>query len=133
MSLKSAKGRNKTSEEVDAIGEGRVWTGTQAKANGLVDEFGGLEKAIEVAKQLANLPADKEVRRVVFPAPRPFFETWFGSSDDDSADAREQQTEAALAKNLPKETLRAIRYSQMFNRMSDGDAMLLMPFDLQIK
>jgi len=29
--------------------------------------------------------------------------------------------------------LKAIRYSQMFNRMSDGDAMLLMPFDLQIK
>jgi len=130
---KVAKGRNKTSDEVDAIGEGRVWTGTQAKSNGLIDEFGGLEKAIEVAKQLANLPEDREVRRVVFPAPRPFFETWFGSSDDDSADAQTQQAEAALAKNLPKETLKAIRYSQMFNRMSDGDAMLLMPFDLQIK
>ena len=130
---KVAKGRNKTSDEVDAIGEGRVWTGTQAKSNGLIDEFGGLEKAIEIAKQLANLPADKEVRRVVFPAPRPLFETWFGSGDDDSADAQTQQAEAALAKHLPKETLNAIRYSQMFNRMSDGDAMLLMPFDLQIK
>ena len=72
---KVAQGRNKSSEDVNAIGQGRVWTGTQAKANGLIDEFGGLEKAIEIAKQLANLPADKDVRRVVFPVPRPLFET----------------------------------------------------------
>jgi protease-4 len=129
---KVAKGRNKTSDEVDAIGEGRVWTGTQAKSNGLIDEFGGLEKAIDVAKQLANLPADKDVRRVVFPAPRPFFETWFGS-DDDSTDAKTQQAEAALVKALPEETRDALRYSQMFSRMSQGDVMLLMPFELKIK
>ena len=60
---KVAKGRDKTDEEVNTIGQGRVWTGTQAKANGLIDEFGGLEKAIEIAKQLANLAPDKDVRR----------------------------------------------------------------------
>ncbi|MEO7673919.1 MAG: signal peptide peptidase SppA, partial [Pyrinomonadaceae bacterium] len=54
---KVASGRGKTDEEVNTLGQGRVWTGTQAKANGLVDEFGGLEKAIDIAKQLANLPA----------------------------------------------------------------------------
>ncbi len=59
---KVAQGRNKTVEEVDAIGQGRVWTGFQAKERGLVDEFGGLEKAIDIAKQLANLPADKDVK-----------------------------------------------------------------------
>ncbi|MBK7932196.1 MAG: signal peptide peptidase SppA [Acidobacteria bacterium] len=71
---KVAKGRNKTTEEANTLGQGRVWTGTQAKANGLIDEFGGLEKAIDIAKQLAELPAEKDVRRVVFPEPRPFFE-----------------------------------------------------------
>src|SRR5213075_1301750 len=55
---KVAKGRGKTNEDVNTIAQGRVWTGTQAKANGLIDEFGGLEKAIDIAKQLANLPAD---------------------------------------------------------------------------
>jgi protease-4 len=128
---KVAKGRNKTNEEVDSIGEGRVWTGTQAKSNGLIDEFGGLEKAIEVAKQLANLPADKDVRRVIFPEPRPLFETWFGS--DDSADAKTEQAQAALASSMPEGVRNALKYSQMFNRMNQGDAMLLMPFELRIK
>jgi protease-4 len=128
---KVAKGRGKTNEEVDAIGEGHVWTGTQAKSNGLIDEFGGLEKAIDVAKQLADLPADKDVRRVVFPEPRPFFESYFGS--DDSNDAKTKQAEAALAASLPESARNAFRYSQLFDRMSQGDAILMMPFDLRIK
>ena len=47
---KVSKGRNKTTEEVNTLGQGRVWTGTQAKERGLIDEFGGLEKAISIAK-----------------------------------------------------------------------------------
>ncbi|MFN0138901.1 MAG: signal peptide peptidase SppA, partial [Pyrinomonadaceae bacterium] len=52
---KVSKGRGISAEQVNTIGQGRVWTGTQAKANGLIDEFGGLEKAISVAKELAGL------------------------------------------------------------------------------
>jgi protease-4 len=48
---KVAAGRKKSAEDVNTIGQGRVWTGTQAKENGLIDEFGGLEKAIDIAKQ----------------------------------------------------------------------------------
>src|SRR6267378_2604633 len=58
---KVAKGRNREKTYVDSIGQGRVWTGQQGKERGLVDEYGGLDKAIEVAKQLANLPADKGI------------------------------------------------------------------------
>src|SRR5215212_4150321 len=61
-------------EAVDAVAQGRVWTGAQAKERGLVDEFGGMEKAVEIAKQLAKIPADKGVRRVVYPAPRGFLQ-----------------------------------------------------------
>ena len=129
---KVAKGRNKTNEEVDTLGQGRVWTGTQAKANGLIDEFGGLEKAIDIAKQLANLPADKDVRRVVFPEPRPFLESYFGG-DDDSTDLKAEQTRAAIASSLPKEMRDAFKYSALFDRMSQGDAMLMMPFELKIE
>ncbi len=53
---KVAKGRGKNAEYIDSIGQGRVWTGRQGKDNGLVDEYGGLDKAIEIAKQLANIP-----------------------------------------------------------------------------
>jgi len=52
---KVADGRGMTKEEVDAIGQGRVWTGADAKEIGLVDEFGGLEKAIKIAKDMAKL------------------------------------------------------------------------------
>ena len=128
---KVAKGRNKTNEEANALGQGRVWTGTQAKANGLIDEFGGLEKAIDIAKELANLPADKDVRRVVFPAPRPFLEEYFGSEETQvSAD---QKAQAAIIESLPADIRRAFRYVGLFDRMKNGDTMLMMPFELNIR
>ena len=128
---KVAKGRNKTAEEVNAIGQGRVWTGTQAKANGLIDEFGGLEKAISVAKDLANLPADKEVKRVVFPEPRPFFETLFGN--DSSSETKEQQAQAALLESMPADVRKAFRFAALFDQMQRGQAILMMPYELEIK
>jgi protease-4 len=128
---KVAKGRKMTNEQVNTLGQGRVWTGTQAKQNGLIDEFGGLEKAIDVAKQLANLPADKDVRRVVFPAPRPFLETIFGS--ETSAEAKTLEAQKAVVEALPRDVRKALRYTELFERMQRGDAMMMMPFVLEIK
>lgn len=129
---KVAQGRNKNAEYIDSVGQGRVWTGAQGKERGLVDEFGGLERAIEVAKQLANIPADKGVQRVVLPYPRTLFQQLFsgGGDDDESTETREQ---AAILANMPEDVRRAFRYMALFDRMKDGDAMLLMPFDLRIK
>ncbi len=50
-----AEGRNHTKAEIDSIGQGRVWSGINAKKIGLVDEFGGLTAAIDEAKKQANL------------------------------------------------------------------------------
>ena len=50
-----ADGRKVSQDSIKAIGEGRVWTGEHAKKIGLVDELGGLSKAIEKAKQLAKI------------------------------------------------------------------------------
>lgn len=50
-----AKGRNMTFEKVDAVAQGRAWTGKEALENGLVDELGGLDDAINAAAQLAEL------------------------------------------------------------------------------
>lgn len=128
---KVAKGRNKTVEEANSLGQGRVWTGTQAKANGLIDEYGGLEKAIDIAKELANLPADKDVRRVVFPAPRPFLEEYFGG--EETQVTTDQKAQALLLESMPRDVRRAFRFSSMFDKMQRGEAMLMMPFDLSIK
>ena len=62
-----AKARNKTPEEVDAIAQGRVWTGAQAKERGLVDKLGGLDDAIAAAAALAKLDKDHPVRYIEQP------------------------------------------------------------------
>jgi protease-4 len=49
------EGRNMSTTAVDEIGQGRVWTGYDAKEIGLIDVFGGLEKAIEIAVGLAEI------------------------------------------------------------------------------
>lgn len=128
---KVAAGRNMNVEQANTLGQGRVWTGTQAKANGLVDELGGLEKAIEIAKQLANLPADKDVKRIVFPAPRPFLETVFGS--EESTVSAEQKAQRALAESLPADARKALRFAELMDRMKNGEGMMLLPFELEIR
>ncbi|MBO7434312.1 MAG: signal peptide peptidase SppA [Salinivirgaceae bacterium] len=50
-----SNGRNMSPESVDEIGQGRVWSGFDAKAIGLVDDFGGLTKAIETAADIAGV------------------------------------------------------------------------------
>jgi protease-4 len=50
-----SEGRKMTTEVVDNLGQGRVWSGAEGKANGLVDNLGGLKEAIQVAATLANL------------------------------------------------------------------------------
>ncbi|QNI05741.1 signal peptide peptidase SppA [Mycobacterium kubicae] len=62
-----AQGRNLSTEAVDAVARGRVWTGADAKERGLVDELGGLRTAVRRAKVLAGLDEDAEVRLVGYP------------------------------------------------------------------
>ena len=80
-----AEGRHMTVEAVDKIGKGRVWTGAQGKELGLVDELGDLDRAVEVAKQLAGVPADRRVRIVRFPEEKTFLQMWLERQKEDSA------------------------------------------------
>ncbi len=130
---KVAKGRGKTDEEVNSIGQGRVWTGTQGKQVGLVDEFGGLEKAIEIAKDLAHISAEKQVKRVTFPESQPFLNQYFGGDSNTFADVKNQEAQAALVKSLPEDARRALRFAELFDRMKRGEAMFMLPFELEIK
>jgi protease-4 len=81
---KAAQGRNTTPEKIDLIAQGRVWTGRQAKQIGLVDELGGLERAISIAKQRAKIPQESGVEIVTYPGKRSFYDVLrnpFGPSD----------------------------------------------------
>lgn len=64
-----ATGRNKTNEQIDAIGQGRVWTGKQALELGLVDKLGGLEDAIKIAAEKAEL---EDYKTAKYPATKDF-------------------------------------------------------------
>jgi protease-4 len=64
---KVARARKMSAEQVDAVARGRVWTGKQAKGIGLVDELGGLERAVALAKERAKIPASEQVDLVVYP------------------------------------------------------------------
>ena len=128
---KVAKGRNKDAQYIDSVGQGRVWTGGQAKDKGLVDEFGGLDKAIEVAKQLAKIPADKGVERVILPYPTTFLQELLSGGSENSNTQVEQQRAVYAA--LPEDARRTLRYMQLMDRMKNGETMLVMPFDIRVK
>ena len=98
--------------------------------NGLVDEFGGLDRAVEVAKDLAKIPKDKGVHRVILPYPRTFIQELLSGGDE--TETKVQQQQAVLAA-LPEDARRAVRYMALLDKMKSGDSMLLMPFDLRIK
>src|SRR5262245_38820433 len=80
---KTAQSRKTTPEQIDAVAQGRVWTGAQAREHGLVDMLGGLDTAVAIAKERAHIPANEDVELVEYPGRRSLFETLsdeFGSS-----------------------------------------------------
>jgi protease-4 len=76
---KVAESRKTTPEKIDAVAQGRVWTGRQARERGLVDALGGLDVAVRIAKERAHIPADEDVQLVAYPARRSLYETIAGS------------------------------------------------------
>ena len=65
-----AEGRKRKYDDVEPLAQGRVWTGAQAKQNGLVDEIGGIDRAIEMVKQKANIAASEKITLVAYPPRR---------------------------------------------------------------
>ncbi|MGH7863574.1 MAG: S49 family peptidase, partial [Candidatus Binataceae bacterium] len=71
FTAKVAAGRTLDAERAEAVAKGRVWSGASAKQRGLVDELGGLAKAVEIARLRAGIdPADRHELCPYPPAPR---------------------------------------------------------------
>jgi protease-4 len=97
-----ADGRKKPFDQIEPLAQGRVWVGAQAKENGLVDQLGGLDRAIEVLKQQAHMSASDRVTLVPYPGRRSVFDVLF-SRGDPAAEVR-IQVEKVLGK-LPLQVL----------------------------
>jgi protease-4 len=83
---KVADGRKLSKDKVLEIAKGRIWSGQDAKNLGLVDELGGYDTALKLAKRAAGVPADEEVRVVVYPRPKGFLESELGWRSPDNSE-----------------------------------------------
>jgi len=77
------------------IAQGRVWMGNQAKGNGLVDELGGLDRAVELIRKKAGIPASDAIGLEIYPPRRSVLELLFRQNDDSGVEA-EALTQATL-------------------------------------
>jgi protease-4 len=64
---KVSLGRKKQVDDIEPIAQGRVWSGLDGKQNGLVDVLGGLETAINIAKERAGIPKDHDITIIEMP------------------------------------------------------------------
>lgn len=83
-----AEFRGMTFEEAEKLAHGRVWTGRQAVANGLIDELGDLNRAIQMAKELAGLPLDENVTIAHYPVKEDLIDAILSGNFDLSAAVR---------------------------------------------
>ena len=119
---KVAESRKTTPEAIHAVAQGRVWTGRQALAHGLVDRLGGLDAAVALAKERAKIPADEDVQLVVYPERRSVFDALSeqfggtGSAGLWSMLAGTSERRAVAALSAP---------TRLFRR---GEPLALMPF-----
>ncbi len=120
-----AKSRDKTTEEVDAIAQGRVWSGKMAAEIGLVDELGGLRRALDVAKVRAGFEEDARVAIRIFPRKKSFFESFLTSFAND-ASARTRGLEALDPRRL-------LERSPLAMELMRPRTLALMPFGITIE
>ena len=114
-----AAGRNLDPERVDALGQGRVWTGAQAAEIGLVDELGGLREAVNRAKQMLDIDPAADVELIPHPPPRSL---------------REQISEAlkrVVVSELPLP--RSARRLEQWLALATGVPALVPPFVLDVR
>ncbi len=113
-----ADGRKTTKDKIEPLAQGRVWIGNDALRIHLVDELGGIDRAIEVLQHKAKLPIDREARLVVFPGRKSFWERLMGIGDTSTYSARTPEewlvrratTEAGLMPFLQGGMLRVMPY-----------------------
>jgi len=114
---KAAQGRRKRYEDVDALAQGRVWTGEEAQRHGLVDRLGGFALALDLAKEKAKIGKGEEVRLVVLPERKSLLEQILDRQDD------------GLQTTLPADVRALLRWQLT---VGDGQPLARLPFDLRV-
>jgi protease-4 len=109
-----------------------VWTGAQARVNGLVDELGGLDRAVELVKQRAKIAASEKITLVAYPPRRNVLEMLLNRETDLTSigsqilDSRMEARVRALFGGLPIHSL-------MHGALSQGGILPLMPYAVTVR
>ncbi len=119
---KVAQGRDLQLEDVYSLGRGRVWTGEQAKKRGLVDEWGGMDTALRMAKEEVGISAETEVELVFYPRSKRLLEAL--------RERLQGQTEVAII--LPQPLRKVLPSLSPFWAQTRGP-LLAMPILLEIQ
>ena len=118
---KAAEGRGMTQDAIKKIASGRVWTGTQAKENGLVDILGSYTDAIELAAEAGGVASDYRVR--YYPQPKTFLEQLTGGWEEE-----------VRTKSMKKEMGEAYLFYQQWEKVKRLEGVQArFPFELEIK
>ena len=122
-----AQGRKLSPEAVDAIGQGRVWSGTDAQRIGLVDEIGGLDAAVKYAAKRANM---KDYGTVDYPEYEADFNTFLQNMGN-SGVSMFQSRESLIKQEVGEENYRIIERLRRVSQIKGTQAM--MPFEINIR
>ena len=120
---KAAQGRHMDVSKVEALAQGRVYTGRQAKKLGLIDEVGTLKDAVAEAKKLAGLKADADVDLLVLPESKSFFEQFLGGDGPELDD---------FTAVLPG-PLKALGNAKAWKHLLGSKMLLWMPYHIELK
>ena len=124
---KAADSRGMSWEELDAVAGGRVWTGEQGLEVGLVDELGGLERAIEVAIEEAGISDDEVIGRVLLPKQLTLLEVLLeGMAGQQMQLSMEARDQAALEQLLGPQVTQALGWSQTLGQITQNGGLVAM-------
>ena len=124
---KVADGRKLPKEKVLEIAKGRIWSGQDAKNLGLVDELGGYDTALKLAKKAAGIPESDDVKIVVYPKPKTLLQTLIqrGGADNSDKEALGQTLAKILQDVQP--VARELNAVGIGTKEKDQDDVLRMP------
>lgn len=133
---KAATGRKQTYDKLHEVAQGRVWMGARAKEVGLVDELGGLDKAILETKTLIKLKPDDKIRLIAYPKEQTLVDllqkTFSSTSTVRSPDLGMSLFLDSLP--LPAATNGVIRQAFAIGKMFNQERVLtVMPFALKLR
>jgi protease-4 len=123
-----AEGRKRKVEEIATLAQGRVWLGAQAKKNALVNELGGLDRAVELLKQRAGIPANQQIALITYPRKKTLFEVLMNRQDDGPA----LESEAARMLAEVRRTRLPIEIPATLESWLQGGILEVMPYAIQV-